>query len=142
MRLALSFLALLVFALAALSFPQGNSNRKISCKTTGNAASCQWIHGRLQFYNGTPSFRLWKIGTRRLLGIYSGSSAQRADLLDNEHPELPRNVQEKFVPAANRVFADFEICPLEPEKLGSMQAACIEAAKNIFIENLSVNMRR
>jgi len=32
------------------------------------------------------------------------------------------------------IFADFEVCPLEPEKLGTMQAACIESAKNIVVE--------
>jgi len=32
------------------------------------------------------------------------------------------------------VYADFEVCPLEPEKPGAMQAACIESAKNIVVE--------
>jgi hypothetical protein len=30
---------------------------------------------------------------------------------------------------------DFEVCPLEPERPGWMQAACIESAKNIFIQD-------
>jgi hypothetical protein len=102
----------------------------VPCKTDENAASCYWTHGRLSFYNGTPAFRLWKAGTHRLLGIYSGPSADRHGL-DNEHPEFPINVKKAFTPTENFIFADFEVCPLEPEKLGTMQAACIEAAKNI-----------
>jgi hypothetical protein len=31
-------------------------------------------------------------------------------------------------------FADFEVCPLEPERKGWMQDVCIESAKNILIE--------
>ena len=76
---------------------------------------------------------MWKIGTHRLLGIYSGPSADRYGK-DNEDPEFPKNVQRAFKPFTNRIFADFEVCPLEPERKGAMQAACIEAAKNIVVE--------
>ncbi len=34
----------------------------------------------------------------------------------------------------NTIYADFEVCPLEPEKPEAMQAACIESAKKIVIE--------
>jgi hypothetical protein len=85
---------------------------------------------------GTPAFRLWKIGTNRILGIYSGPWAylHEDELGDNEHPEFPANVKREFSPGNNRIFADFEVCPLEPEKKGWMQAACIESAKNIVVE--------
>jgi hypothetical protein len=96
--------------------------------------SCYWARGRLGVTNGAPAFRLWKIGTRRVLGIYNGPSVDRSESLDNENPELPENLTRKFKPLENRVYADFEICPLEPEKLGEMQAACIESAKNIVVE--------
>ena len=76
------------------------------------------------------------MGTHRVLGIYSGPSVDRSGE-DNEHPEFPANVERVFDPSNpnnNRIFADFEVCPLEPEKAGTMQAACIEAAKNIAVE--------
>ena len=87
--------------------------------------------------NGNPSYRLWKIGTHRILGIYSGPSVDRNGL-DNEGPELPSNVERKLwvtkdPNSQNDLFGDFEVCPLEPEKPGVMQAACIESAKNIVI---------
>ena len=109
------------------------SRREIPCKTPSNAELCYWTHGRLGFYNGSPSIRLWKIGTHRVLGIYSGPSADRYGM-DGEEPELPTNVKRAFKPMANRIFADFEVCPLEPERQGAMQAACIESAKNIVVE--------
>jgi len=116
------------------------SKRKIPCKTPAIASSCYWTHGRLRMSNGNPSYRLWKIGTNRLLGIHSGPSADLYGL-DNESPEFPSNVWQKLwvsipknSPWPNTIFADFEVCPLEPEKRGAMQAACIEAAKNIVVE--------
>jgi len=114
--------------------PQPAARRKIPCKTQENAAACYWAHGRLSVYNGTPSFRLWKIGTHRILGIYSGPDGEKRDLLDNEHPELPAKVERALKPFQNVVFADFEICPLEPAVAGAMQAACIESAKNIVTD--------
>jgi hypothetical protein len=103
------------------------------------AASCYWTHGRLGFTNGTPALRLWKIGTHRFLGIYSGPSAYNPgasdpDNGDNENPDLPRNVHRQLKSFNHRIFADFEVCPLEPEKPTAMQAACIESARDIVVE--------
>jgi hypothetical protein len=148
--------ALILCALAAQALPQAPApaqpatpNRKIPCKTPDNAATCYWTHGRLSVYNGDPSWRLWKIGTSRILGIFSGPShfPPRTDQ-DMEDPELPENLNRIYAlsyrqrRAANdfwlalpdRAFGDFEICPLEPERKGEMQAACIEATKNIVLQ--------
>ena len=128
----------MVLQCTALLFADPPAHRTIACKTPANAASCYWTRGRLTYGNGTPALRLWKSGTRRLLGIYSGPSVnfRGEDNLDNEHPELPDNVARKVGFAASPVWADFEVCPLEPEKSGVMQPACIESAKNVFVEKL------
>jgi hypothetical protein len=128
---------------ALLNAPYGNATsapykREVPCKTPAIAASCYWTHGRLGSGNGTPTFRLWKVGTKRVLGIYSGPSVDRWGL-DSERPELPANIERQLAHSENpvfpdRIFADFEICPLEPEKEGVMQAVCIESAKNIVME--------
>src|SRR5438132_887120 len=110
-RIAMPLLLIVILACSART-ATGGSKRRIPCKTPENATSCYRTHGRLSFYNGTPAFRLWKIGTHRLLGIYSGPSVDRYSL-DNENPEFPPNVERKFKPSYNRIFADFEICPLE-----------------------------
>lgn len=113
---------------------QRSPKRQIACKSPQNTATCYWAHGRLAVYNGTPSYRLWKIGTHRILGISSGPNAEQRDALDNEHPEFPANVERAFKTPFSRIFADFEICPLEPEHAGWMQSACIESAKNIVVD--------
>ena len=126
----------LAFAFWAQAVPQNGPKRKIPCKTAENAATCFWTHGRLQEYEGTPAYRLWKIGTRHLFGIYNGPSAWRGNRLaiDNEGPELPSNLRKLVQSGLVQVFGDFEVCPLEPERPGSMQAACIESAKNLFLQ--------
>ena len=129
MKLLLAVLA----SLAVFPIPI-SAERKIPSKTPFNETSCYWTHGRLSFNDGTPAFRLWKIGTHRVLGILSGPSAN--DALDNENPELPAEVRRVFRPlTTGSVFGDFEVCPLEPEKNGAMQSACIESAKNLVVEN-------
>jgi hypothetical protein len=128
-------LALILSVPAMLAKPQGQAARKIPCKTPANAPMCYWTRGRFQYYNGTPSYRLWKIGTRRLLGVYSGPSVWTGDpaIRDNEDPELPAEVTKLYSSPFGQVFADFEVCPLEPERAGFMQAVCIESAKNIYV---------
>jgi hypothetical protein len=124
--------------------------RKIPCKTPENAAICYWAHGRLSIYEGTVPYRIWKTGTRRMLGVFSGPSHYPA-LTDDDvfQPELPPELDRAYESDNRRlkratgiswarpppVFADFEICPLRPEIKGERQPVCIESAKNIFIQS-------
>jgi hypothetical protein len=133
-RIVLSFGLIVILACSVETTASDGPRRKIPCKVPANAASCYWTHGRLTYGNGTPAVRLWKIGTNRLLGIYSGPSVDRHSL-DNEHPEFPASLARKFDPAKNFLYADFEVCPLEKEKPGAMQASCIASAKNIFVQS-------
>jgi hypothetical protein len=72
------------------------------------------------------------------LGIFSGPATYPGDLDgDNEHPGLPENIRTRFKPFDNEIYADFEVCPLEPEKPKVMQAACIESAKNVVVVDFS-----
>jgi hypothetical protein len=137
-RMAL-LLFLAVFYTCSTEASDRVPKRRIPCKTPEIETSCYWTHGRLRMGNGTPAFRLWKIGTHRLLGIYSGPSVDRYGL-DNESPDFPANIFDAFgqatqgFPYGIEIYADFEVCPLEAEKPGAMQAACIESAKNIVIK--------
>lgn len=128
--------ALALCAVAAQAIPQATPKRKIPCKTTENAASCYWTRGRLSVYNGNPSLRVWKIGTKHLFGIYSGPSTFPPRTSENsEGPELPANLEnldDDTLSNGGVIFADFEICPLRPERPGQMQPACIESARKIF----------
>ena len=132
MKRIVVLLALVVVASAIAGSPRYAEKRRVACKTEENAKTCYWIHGRLSIYNGNPTFRLWKIGTRRLLGIYSGPGAgPSVDGGDEEDVELPSNLM-KYDFTKVSVFGDYEVCPFVPEKEGRMQPACIESAKNII----------
>ena len=136
MRYAL-IAGLALCAVATQALPQQSTlKRKIPCKTPENAASCYWTRGRLGVYNGNPSFRVWRIGTTRIVGIHSGPDAQRRDPEDGEHPQLPLDIV-KLVDQlvdGHRIFADFEICPFAPQHRGEMQFGCIESAKNFILQ--------
>src|SRR5207245_8209940 len=88
--------ALTLCGLAALAVPQNTAKRKIPCKTPEIAASCYWTRGRITCCNGNPAMRMWKVGTKRILGILSGPNSQRHDLEDSLHPELPSNLERDY----------------------------------------------
>src|SRR5271156_1788729 len=136
MKRILFLLALVAVASTIAGSPQDAKKRKVACKTTENAKTYYWTHGRLSRYNGGgPNFRLWKTGTHRLLGIDSGPGAGpfNGGLPDEDDVELPANLMKLDFTKAS-VFGDFEVCPLAPEKEEHMQPACIESAKNVVYE--------
>jgi len=131
----------------------GASARKIPCKTPENAALCYLTRGRLElylsFHEEKAPWHLWKVGTQHVLKICNGPShfpPRKSD--DCISPEFPANLDRIYKDLRNwepsfiddtgfsplDVFADFEICPLEPEKKGKMQAVCVESAMNIFVQ--------
>ena len=124
----------LIFLLTAQASTANQHYRTLPCKTAALAPSCVRIHGRLWQGNGTPSMRLWQIGTHHVYGIYTNQYGFKHDIetLDNESPGIPDNVERQrgnlFLPD---VYADFDVCPLEPLIQGHMQAACIESATHI-----------
>jgi len=94
--------------------------------------ACFVVHGRLSFYNGNPSFRIWRIGTKRILGvsdwqIIGDESAELANL------RLPPDIQKRLQSDIFRtdIFGDFTVCPLSVERPGWMQDICIAHAENL-----------
>ena len=78
---------------------------------------------------------MWKIGTKRLLGIYSGPSVSHDRLSpDQEHPEFPANVDKVWSSRLGALYGDFEVCTLAPERAGFMRPVCVESAKNLLVE--------
>ena len=88
---------------------------------------CFNVHGRLSVYNGIPAVRLWRIGTRRVMGI----SEQRFSL--PEYRNLPEDLM-KQLNEENEIFGDFLVCPFTPVKPREMQLVCIESAKDVVVK--------
>ena len=100
-----------------------------SCRARPDlVGKCFNVHGRLSVYNGTPSIRLWPIGTKRLLGIIDPTDVSNAP----GSTILPLDIKSKL-DWNKDVFGDFVVCPLAVSKPGRMQTVCIESGKNLTI---------
>jgi hypothetical protein len=86
---------------------------------------CFRVRGRLSLYNGAPTIRLWRVGTKRILGV-SASYSQPG------YSNIPAEI-EKLLEWDNEVWGDFLVCPFTPQKPQEMQMMCIESGKNIVV---------
>jgi len=89
-------------------------------------APCFTVHGRLSIYNGTPARRLWRIGTKRVLGI----SEQRFAVAG--YRNIPKDIESKLNQDV-AIYGDFLVCPFTRSKPGEMQLVCIEEGKNVAV---------
>ena len=100
---------------------------KKSCKEHPKLSGpCFKVRGRMSFFNGTPSVRIWPIGTNRMLGVSEGRF----------HLEGYENVPEQLVRQISwetAMYADFNVCPFTDEMPGKMRFVCVETAENISI---------
>lgn len=83
------------------------------------------VHGRLSCYNGGSTFRIWVIGSKRLLYV-TGNSTPALDRLN------------KFFTDGNvwferDIYADFTVEPLAPDIKGHMRPIRILAIKHVVI---------
>ena len=82
----------------------------------------------MSVFNGAPSFRIWKIGTKRILGV----SEQRFAV--EGYSNLPDDLRGK-VDGEKDAFGDFLVCPFTKARPKEMQMVCIEQATNVVIKN-------
>jgi hypothetical protein len=89
-----------------------------ACKTDPDIiGACFTVHGRLSAWNGTPPMRIWRVGTKRVLGVPN-------EIL----PEEVANRMDWGIEA----YGDFMVCPFTQERPGEMQMVCIESAENVI----------
>ena len=97
---------------------------------------CFSVHGRLSVYNGTPSIRLWPLGTRRLLGIIDPN-----DVSNTPGPTiLPVDIKNKL-DWDKDVLGDFTVCPLTKQQAGRMQTVCIASGKKLVVRERRMTER-
>jgi len=92
-------------------------------------SNCFKVRGRLAVYNGAPALRIWKIGTKRMLGV----SDQRF-AIDGVR-NVPEDVQTK-IDQNKLLYGDFLVCPFTAPRLNEMQLVCIESVTNLRIKDL------
>jgi hypothetical protein len=84
---------------------------------------CFNVRGRLSLYNGAPTIRLWRAGTRRILGV-SSSYAQPG------YSSIPEEL-EKQLGWETELWGNFLVCPFTPPRPKEMQMICIEKASRV-----------
>jgi hypothetical protein len=127
-RIATLLVLILCGSVAALSPPLPAQK---SCREHPQLiGKCFSVRGRLSVYNGAPAVRLWRMGTRRVLGI----SEQRFNL--PEYRNLPEDLT-KQLNGEDEIFGDFLVCPFTRAKPREMQLVCIESAKDVVVKKRS-----
>ncbi len=120
-----NYALLVVGALLLASLSPAESEQP--CK--GNpyqVAPCFTARGRLTIYVGSPSARIWRIGTKRILGVSERYSHIR---------RMPKPLEERLNPGV-AIYGDFEVCPFAQERPGQMQFVCIESASNVAVKKI------
>jgi hypothetical protein len=87
---------------------------------------CFTVRGRLSSYNGAPALRIWRVGTRRMLGI----SEQRFSIAG--YRNVPADIERQIDQDA-AIFGDFLVCPFTRSRPGEMQLVCIESGRNLVV---------
>jgi len=84
---------------------------------------CFAVRGRLALYNGSPTIRLWKAGTKRMLGV-SGSYAQAG------YSSIPAELEQRLS-WETELWGEYVVCPFTRQRPGEMQLICIDKAKKV-----------
>jgi hypothetical protein len=87
--------------------------------------ACFTVHGRLSLWNGAPAFRIWSIGTKRMLGVNG------ADNDPDAASPIPDAVARLRATDFTQVYGDYRVCPFSLSKPGRMQFVCIDGAANL-----------
>jgi len=95
---------------------------------------CRTVHGRMALYNGTFSFRIWVIGTRRMLRVVDAEGDNFNDI-----NVLPAPLAAALRPFntdlwGREIFADFRVCDFTRSRPGVMQSVTLAGARRIRIE--------
>lgn len=135
MRIRLALITALVFIIAIVPgrapASTSSSTAEKSCREHPQLVGrCFTVYGRLSIYNGAPALRIWRVGTRRMLGV----SEQRFS--ESGYRNVPVNL-EKEINQDVEIFGDYLLCPFTRSKPDEMQLVCIESVKNLKIKKRS-----
>jgi hypothetical protein len=91
------------------------------------AGPCITFHGRAHYYSGDGQLRIWRIGTHHEFEPDRSTYDQVISWLTAGVPPAERRDYASPESAMN-LFADFEVCPVEPLRQGAVQQAKILSA--------------
>ena len=121
------FSFLVVSSILSSSLPAREAQDKSCRQHPQLVGKCFTVHGRLSVYNGAPAMRIWKVGTKRMLGV----SEQRFAVPG--YRNVPETIQNQLNQDVD-IFGDFLVCPFTRPKAGEMQLVCIEEGKKLNVQ--------
>jgi hypothetical protein len=115
MRLTITIIATLLFTtgFAGEVFTGENRNDQFT------------IHGRLSCYNGGSTYRIWVIGSKRMLYV----AGDRTPAIER----LNKYFTDSDSWFTHDIFADFTVEPLAPDKKGYMRPVRVIAIKRVVV---------
>ncbi len=117
--LATALIASSLFAGAALA------DEAPACKSSPKVVGkCMTFYGPLSVYGGSPSLRIWPVGTKQMYGL-RGTGA------DPENVALPEKLREILATNPREVNGKWEVCPLEAERPNQLRIVCLEGASEL-----------
>jgi len=120
-------LVLLFVTFPQAAFAQNGSQAKLQpCRSQPSlVGKCFAVRGRLSLYNGAPTIRLWRLGTKRMLGVSASYSREG-------YSNIPEEL-EKQLNWETELWGDYFVCPFTPQRPKEMQMICIERGKSIVL---------
>jgi hypothetical protein len=86
---------------------------------------CLRIRGVLRPWNGTPTYRISRLGAKRILGIEEWSKRLAG------YCGLPQYLRDTIEIGHKEILADFVVCPLTKSRPSVMQMVCVDSATHI-----------
>jgi len=78
----------------------------------------------MNYWNGTPTVRIWKVGTKRMLGISEGRF--KIEGYENLSPDITARLTWD-----SDLYGNFVVCPFTREVPGVMQLVCVDSATKL-----------
>ena len=122
-------------ALVALAFMLGLAATPVGATVLppSRPGQCGVVHGRMSFANGTFSYRIWVIGTHRMLRVLDAKGLHLDDTDALPEPLATRLRPYRKDVWGQDIFADFKVCAVTPTRPGVMQSVTIAGASKVRI---------
>ena len=115
--------AVFVILLCAFQEAGGMTPEEVCSHDSVFVGPCYTVHGRMYAANGSPSYRIWVVGTHRILGVHEGLGETACS---------PPALLDSLVGKEDKVvYADFVVRPVTPDHPGWMRMVCVASARRI-----------
>ena len=84
---------------------------------------CYSVRGRMNYSNGSPSVRIWVVGTKRMLGVTDSDC-------EGEGCSLPDQIASKLSWDTD-LFGEFVVCPFTSDQPGVMRFVCVDSGTRL-----------